>query len=176
MQVAGREVVRNGDEVMVSLPDFAPSQAAQAFVELKVPFGARTLRIDAQLQYFDANSGQRVTSRNTHLEAESTDDHAIAEASKDARVASDCIRAVGTTQVVAAAAAFGRGDRESAFGFLGNARSIFGMSADSLAGQMDDVSQTQARWQGIHDPQAVKHEALHTNEKSMANFGQTNSY
>ncbi len=176
VQVAGREVVRNGDEVTVPLPDFAPGQNARAFVELKVPAGAPQLQVDARLEYVDVEAGAGKVTPTAHLAANTTDDRAVYDASKDAAVASDCIAAIGATQMVAAAAAFERGDRQSAFAFLGNARNIFAMSADSLAGDIDDATATQKRWEQTHDAEAIRHESLNLTRKKMANFGMANSY
>ena len=50
------------------------------------------------------------------------------------------------------------------------------MSADSLAGDINEASATQQRWEHTNDPQAVRHEALDLNRKNMANFGLSNSY
>lgn len=176
VQVAGREVVTNKDEAMVPMMDFGPGQSAQAYVELRVPAGASSLQIDARLEYFDANTQCPVVSGTARLAAETTDDVKVADASKESSVASECVRAVGATQMVAAAAAFERGDRQSAFSFLGNARSIFAMSADTLAGDIDEASVTQKRWEQTHEPSAVRHEALNLGKKKMADFGMNNAY
>ena len=173
VQVAGREVIRNGDEVTVLLPDFAPGQSAQAFVELKVPAGEAALQIDAELEFAQADLGL-TTLPMVSLSANTTEDVQANQASKDAAVATDCIRAVGATQMVLAAAALERGDRESAFSMLGNVRRLFAMSADSLAGQ--DAADTQKRWEATHDAAAVRTEALSLTRKKMVNFGMANSY
>lgn len=176
VQVAGREVERNGTEALVPLPDFTPGQTAQAYVELKLPTGAATLNVEARLEYFDPSSKERRRGEAANLAANTTPDLETSEASKDAQVASDCIRAVGSTKLVAAAEAFERGDRKSAFEFLTNARSIFAMSADSLAGEMTDATATQKRWEQTHDAQQVAHESKGMMMKKMTNFGANNAY
>ncbi len=176
VQVAGREVERNGSEAVVPLPDFAPGQTAQAYVELKLPAGATALKVGARLAYFDPSSKEQRTGDAADLAANTTADADVSEASKDAQVASDCIRAVGSTRLVAAADAFERGDRKSAFELLGNARKIFAMSADSLAGEMSDATATAQRWEKTTDAQAVAHEAKALTRKKMTNFGENNAY
>jgi Ca-activated chloride channel homolog len=176
VQVAGREVIRTKDHVVIPLPDFAPGQSAQAFIELRLPEGTTALKAEAHLEYFDSSSGNAQVGEPARLAANTTTDEQRAEDSKDLQVASECIRAVGTTKLVAAAAAFERGDRKSAFEFLGHARSIFAMSADALAGEMGDVTATQSRWEQTHDAQAVAHEAKAMTRKKMLNFGENNAY
>src|SRR5207249_2926070 len=105
VQVVGREVTRSGSEVAVPLQDFTPGQVAQAFVELKVPEGTDVLGVDAYLEYVEASTGAAKVSTTAHLAARTTDDAAAAEASKDAQVAQECMRAVGSTKMVEAAAA-----------------------------------------------------------------------
>ncbi len=176
VQVAGREVVRNGDEVTVPLPDFAPGQSAQAYVELKTREGVDALRISGRLEYADVVADLKASTFEAEIVANTTDERAVFEESKDAAVASECIRAVGATQLVAAAAAFDRGDRQSAFAFLGQARNIFSMSADSLAGDIKEASATQSRWEQTHDSDGIHREALGLTQKRMVNFGMANSY
>jgi hypothetical protein len=176
VQVAGREVVRAGDEVTVPLPDFAADQSARAFVELEVPAGEPALRLDARLEYFDVSTQAAKVTPTARLTAATTDDRTLFEDSKDAAVASDCIGALGATQMVAAAAAFEKGDRESAFAFIGNARRLFATSADSLAGSDDEAQTIQKRWEQTHDAEAIRHESLSLTRKKMADFGMANSY
>lgn len=176
VQVAGREVEHTANGVVVSLPDFAPGQSAQAFIEVKLPPGTVAMTASATLEYVEPTSGTAQTSEAALLSANTTTDEIASESSKDAAVASDCIRAVGSTKLVAAAEAFERGDRKSAFEFLGNARSLFSMSADSLAGEIDDVTATQKRWTTTHDAQGVANEAKALTRKKMLNFGENNAY
>jgi Ca-activated chloride channel family protein len=176
IQVAGRDIVRRGDRVEISLPDFAPGQKAQVFVELNAPVGEGWGQVDAKLSYVDVEHSRPVTSTQVRLAVELTADADVAEASKDEEVAVDCLRAVGSTQMVAAAAAFERGDRTSAFAFMDRARGIFAMSADSLAGEISDTAVTQERWKNTNDPTAVRDEVLNLNRKNMSNFGMSNSY
>jgi Ca-activated chloride channel family protein len=176
LQVAGREITRNGNVVIIPLPDFAPGQTAQAFLEVKLPAGTVAMKASARLEYFDPNGNTSRVGDTAELAANTTADESVAEGSKDAVVASECIRAVGATKLVAAADAFERGDRKSAFELLTNARSIFAMSADSLAGELTEVTAAQKRWENTHDAQGVAHEAKSMNRKSMVNFGENNAY
>ncbi len=176
VQVAGRDVVRSGNVVRVPLPDFAPGQTAQAFVELKVPAGLVALKAAARLEYFDAASNEAKFGDTAELAANTSPDLAVSEASQHKDIAAECIRAVGSTKMVAAAEAFERGDRVSANALLDSARSIFAMSADSLAGDMADVSATKDRWQRTTDAQAISNESKALTRKKMLNFGENNAY
>lgn len=176
VQVAGREHVRVGNTVKIPLQDFAPGQSAQAFLELKLPAGTTALTATAKLTYFDAVTGAAQASENTRLAANTVDDAATAEASKDEKVAAECIRAAGSTKMVAAAEAFERGDRGTASALLENARSLFAMSGDALAGDEADVRATQDRWNRTTDPQAIANESKTLTRKKMLNFGENNAY
>ena len=176
VQVAGREVQRTGNVVVIPLPDFTPGQTAQAYVELKVPAGTVAVRASARLQYLDPTTNTVRSGDVAALAANTTSEPTLADGSKDIQVDAECVRAVGSTKLVAAAQAFERGDRKSAFEFLNGARNIFAMSADSLAGDIGDVTATEARWEKTHDAQAVAHESKSMTKKKMLNFGENNAY
>lgn len=175
VQVAGREVSSSGNVARVPLPDFAAGQTAQAFVELRLPPGTIAFEAVAWLEYVDA-AGNSTTGAPAALSANTTADAQEAEASKDVMVTAACILAIGSTQMVAAAQAFERGDRSAANGLMSAARGIFSQSADALAGEIADVEKTTKRWANTHDAQAISHEAKGLSRKKMLNFGENNAY
>ncbi len=94
-------------------------------------------------------------------------------ASRDEAVFSRGIGAVGNLKLLAAAAAWERGDSAQATSLLDNARSLFGMSADALAGQ-SEVDATRVRFSKSTDAQGKKEYARGLERKKLSAFGKEN--
>lgn len=94
-------------------------------------------------------------------------------ASREEGVYSRGIGAVGNLKLLAAAAAWERGDTAQASSLLDNARSLFGMSADALAGQ-SEVDDTRVRFQQTTTAQAKKEYGLKLERKKLSSFGKEN--
>jgi Ca-activated chloride channel homolog len=100
----------------------------------------------------------------------------VVRAHLDREVRVYAVRALGARELQAAAEEMKRGNRDRALGMLDNARSLFGTSADALAGELADVDRTRAAYLNAQDETAVKREALQLHRKSLKTFGQNNSY
>jgi len=177
-EVMGMTARREGHTLVVPLYDLAGGQEAQVVVKLtlslestEAPRGVLT----ARLGYFEVESAlaKRV---DLALTARVTDDETRVRANLDKEVRVHANRALGARELQAAAEEMKRGNRDRALGMLSNARSLFGASADALAGEMEDVEKTRASYLNAQDETAVRREALQLHRKSLKTFGQNNSY
>ncbi len=172
--VAGRAFTAHAESVEVPLPNLAPGQKETVYVRVDVPAGAGgTVGLTGELSFVAAGDGHRLV---TEVNATPTREESFSKEGVDQALADQGLRVLGSQQVVQAAEAFERGDRASAFALLDNARGLFGMSADALAGDDKEVQQLKSRWQTTVDPDAVKHESLNIEMKKMQNFGMNNAY
>lgn len=94
-------------------------------------------------------------------------------ASRDEAVFSRGVGAAGNLKLLAAAAAWERGDSAQATSLLDNARALFGMSADALAGQ-SEVDATRVRFSKTTDAQGKKEFARGLERKKLSDFGKEN--
>ncbi|MHB8879120.1 MAG: vWA domain-containing protein, partial [Myxococcaceae bacterium] len=176
VEVFGRSAVREGTGWKVPMYDFSPGQTSRVTARLTVRSGAavgtpvEVARV--QLAYSDLVKDTRVASSGTLL-ATVSDDAALVRRT-DQAVTENANRAVSAQQLTLAAAAYERGDRASAFGILDNMRSLFGMSADALAG--DDLGAVKTRWAAAKTGEEVRYEAKSMEKKAMKNFGENNAY
>ena len=151
--VPGRQFVRSGSKVSITLPDFAPGQTAQVFVALQVANDASMAKISSTLTWRDVARAEQVQTR-AELVAAVTASQTDSDASRDEQVFAEGLRAVGSRQLVLAAAAYESGNTEQAFALMGNVRQLFGMSADALAGDSKDLDATEIAWRNTRDPSA----------------------
>jgi Ca-activated chloride channel family protein len=100
------------------------------------------------------------------------EDLAEVTASRDEAVYSRGIGAVGSLRLVAAAAAYERGDVAGASSLLDNARALFGMSADALAGEAE-VANVRSAF-GNASASQRKELARGLEKKKLTNFGLEN--
>jgi len=93
---------------------------------------------------------------------------------RDEAVFSRGIGAVGNLKLLAAAAAWERGDTAGATNLLDNARALFGMSADALAGetQVEEVRQGLNKATGTQERREF---ARGLEKKKLIHFGMENS-
>jgi Ca-activated chloride channel family protein len=105
-----------------------------------------------------------------------TEDEELVRTHLDPDVGLAVTRALGASQMQAAAEAMKQGDRERALDMLGNVRRLFGASSSALAGEMQEVEQTEAAYRNAQDETSVRREALKLHRKSLRSFGQNNSY
>ncbi len=169
---------REGSTLVVPLYDLAGGQEARVVVKLTLAMDATDTARDvltARLDYEDVRSGQP-TRMALGLTAKVTEDEALVRANLDTEVRVHAVRALGAKELQAAAEEMKRGNRERALGLLGNARRMFGSSAEALAGEIADVEQTEATYRNAQDETSVKQEALKLHRKSLRSFGQNNSY
>lgn len=175
-ELPGRTVVWQGRTAVVPLPDLGRAGEARVYVRLH---GAGTAQdvvslLNASLSWVGDAEGARPEGAEASLNLPVSDDADAVEASKQPAVFAAAVRAVGTTQLVLAAAAYQRGDDATAFSLLDNARSVFGMSADALAGESDSLRHTQEEWQKPHDAETRRHLGLALEKKKLSNFGREN--
>jgi Ca-activated chloride channel family protein len=101
------------------------------------------------------------------------EDEATVTASRDEAVYSRGIGAVGSLKLVAAAAAWERGDTAGATSLLDNARALFGMSADALAGQAE-VDSVRRSMKGSMGTTERRELARGLEKKKLTDFGKEN--
>lgn len=166
----GRTLERRGRQVVLHLADLQPGATTHAWLQLRTHGldESRVPRVTAAVQWFDL---ERDAARRAEVDVPFavTGDTAVFEASRDEAVFADAVRAIGTVQLAAATAAFEHGDDASALSFLTNARTLFGMSADALAGESATIDR-------VHDfqnasPDERKRLSKGLEKKFLSNFG-----
>ncbi|WP_426756280.1 vWA domain-containing protein [Myxococcus sp. Y35] len=178
LEVMGMASFREGNVLKVPLYDLAGSQSVRvvAKLSLKTDQRAGTLALlKARLHYVDV-ARDMPTETALELTAQVTDDVARVRAHLDKDVRVHATRALGTQQMVAAAEEMKRGNKAKARSLLDNARSIFGTSADALAGELADVRTSQAALAGAASVEEAQAESRNLLKKSIKNFGQNNTY
>jgi Ca-activated chloride channel family protein len=170
VEVPGRHVDQFGGRAVLHLPDLRPNVPTTVYVRLRsqrvMEGDAVSLGATVQWQSRLDDKLRRVTAQ---VGVVAVDDPSVVEASRDEAVYSRGIKAVGSLQLVAAAAAYERGDHTAASLLLGDARKLFGMSADALAGEAEvervrrDFSQA--------TPEQRKSLNLGLQKKLMVDFG-----
>ena len=169
---------REGKTRVVRLYDLAGGQEAQVVVKLTLSLeSSKEGRgvLGARLRYQDVEAARPVETY-LPLSAKVTDDEALVRANLDQEVRVHAVKALGAREMQAAAEEMKRGNRQKALGMLDNARSLFGSSAEALAGELADVDRTKAAYLNAQDETSVKREALQLHRKSLRTFGQNNSY
>lgn len=111
-------------------------------------------------------------STGASLELPLVEDPAQVAASRDEGVYARGIGALGSLRLVAAAAAYERGDDAAARSLLDNARSLFSLSADALAGEAE-VEHVRSSFSAA-SPAGRKDLARGLERKTLANFGKEN--
>lgn len=171
--VAGRHFTKVGNATVLSLPSLAPGQSENVYVRLDTDKRSDDFDLYANLKL---REGDTVTAALGHVRATTTQNEELSKEGVDKTLADQGVRLLGTQQMVEAARAYQNGDRAGAFALLDNARNLFGMSADALAGDINDLDSTKRRWAATTDRSQVNHEALQLEQKKMVNFGANNAY
>lgn len=174
LESPGRLLERQGRATVLHLADLQPGTTTHAWLHL------RSSRLAA-----GSSPSVRATVTWTDLEADrehratvdvpfvAVADAATFEASRDEAVFTQAVTAMGTVQLAAAAAAYERGDDALGFSLLGNARSLFGMSADALAGESETLDRVGRDMVGA-TPEQRKHVSKSLEKKFLSNFGREN--
>lgn len=170
----GRLLERQGGVTRLHLADLQPGTTTHAWLHLRSPklnAGAAP-RVRATVTWTDLETNR---SHEATVDAPfiAVADAATFEASRDEAVFAEAVTAMGTVQLAAAAAAYERGDDALGFSLLGNARSLFGMSADALAGQSETLDRVGHDMVGA-TPEQRKHLSKSLEKKFMSNFGKEN--
>ncbi|GMU61214.1 MAG: hypothetical protein AMXMBFR34_29770 [Myxococcaceae bacterium] len=171
--VPGRNLERRGSAAVVQLADLQPGMTTRAWVHLRAS-GVRagtqpTLSATVRWRRLEADLVLHATVSAPFLAA---DDPRAAEASRDEAVFSQAVTALGTVKLAAATQAYERGDDTSALYFLDNARRLFAMSADALAGatEADRMQADYARADAVERKKLSKG----LEKKFMSSFGREN--
>ncbi len=107
------------------------------------------------------------------VETPVVEDAELVTRSRDEAVFSRGVSAVGSEKLLAAVAAWERGDSRGATSLLDNARALFGMSADALAGSdVDEVRQRLSKSASAEDKRDYQRKL---ERKKLSNFGLENS-
>jgi hypothetical protein len=170
VDVPGRWLERRGATSVLHLADLQPGMTTRAWVQLRSAqvFGGATPALTAQVHWRRVETDE-VLRAEVDVPFLAVSDVAAFEASKDEAVFSQAVSALGAVKLAAASAAYERGDEASALSFLTNARSLFSMSADALAGQAE-VDRVQHDFSNA-DAQQRKSLARGLERKVMQNFG-----
>lgn len=169
-EAPGRHLTRTSRGALLHLADLQPRQPTRLFVRLRALRGeegdvGRLLATVRWRSLLEATTQEASVS----VGVVRIDDEDAVLASKDEAVYSRGIEAVGSLKLVAAAAAYERGDVSAASFLLGDARKLFGMSANALAGQAEvdrvrhDFEKADAHGRGKL--------ARGLEKKTMSNFG-----
>ncbi|MFY0562815.1 vWA domain-containing protein [Archangium lansingense] len=177
-EVMGVSTRREGRTLVVPLYDLAGGQEVQVVVKLTLALettSADRTVLGVKLRYQDVEA-DRLVEVALALAAKVTEDEEEVRSHLDQEVRVHAVRALGAREMQAAAEEMKRGNRQKALGMLDNARTLFGSSADALAGELADVDRTKAAYLNAQDETSVKREALQLHRKSLKTFGQNNSY
>jgi Ca-activated chloride channel family protein len=173
LEVPGRQLL-NGTDVL--LPDFKPGDEARVFARLSTRASSPGTRglLTARVTWTRASSQDPAVTLAT-LNIGVSDDAVAVERSRDEAVFANAVTAQATTQLVEAAAALERGNREEALTLFARARAIFGTSASALAGQSAMLANTEHELRTI-DPRHMQSKGKDMEQKGLKNFGENNSY
>ncbi len=168
----GRHLVWADGRAVLHLADLRPGVPTRVVVRLqseRSQAGQRA-QLGASVRWRPVDGAEQRS--DVALAVTVVDDAQLVASSRDEAVYARGIKAVGSLQLVAAAAAYERGDIAAAAGLLDNARAVFGMSADALAGQGE--ADEMRRSYGSAGTSERKDMARKLERKKMVDFGRDN--
>jgi Ca-activated chloride channel family protein len=171
VELAGRLPLRRGRTTTLQLANLRAGEPTTVFARLRTAptFEGRSLPLSAEVTW---TSLDEVThSGVAALSLVTVEDEAQAVASRESAVFERGVSAFASTQLVAAAAAFERGDTSGANSMLESARSLFGMSANALAGEAEV---RHVRGLSGQSGDQLRHSARDLERKNLVNFGREN--
>jgi Ca-activated chloride channel family protein len=171
--VPGHAFSQSGNVVSVPLYDFTPGQTAQVVFKLNVTGVSQGDEVKLGVltaDCFDVLQQRQTQSAAVPLSAEPTPDPEVVKASEHADVLDLSRKLDLNVRLAEATRAYESGDSTKAIGLLDNIRSLFGASADALAG--DDLVAVRSNWQRGGDDGSRANKNL--TMKTMKNFGQNN--
>jgi Ca-activated chloride channel family protein len=177
-EVMGIQAFREGQTLRVPLYDMAGGQSARLVVKLSLetqPAEQPMELLIAKANYMDVEQDRPAEARVV-LTARSTEDAVVVRANLDKDVRVHAVRSLGTQQMRAAAEEMKKGNRSAALTLLGNARRLFGTSAQALSGDIADLDKTRAAYENAQDAATQRNEARQLQQKTMKNFGYNNAY
>jgi Ca-activated chloride channel family protein len=169
---AGRVVQPGFDGPRVRLPDFGSGATARVLVKLRQVGGLGAVDLlSPRLEWTNADgTAEAVEAR---LSVPLTGDVAQVDATRDEVLFADVARAFGNEQLMLAAEAMERGDRANAFALLDKARSLFGASADALAGEEATLQTKSLEWKS--SSYDARNESKDMMRKTLKTFGEHNN-
>ena len=172
-EVPGRHLEWKDGHAVVFLEDLRPHMPTRVLVRLESQPATvgDVAKLGAQVRWHGLKGAEQRA--EVAFTVAVLDDPAAVSASRDEAVFSRGIGAVGSLKLVAAAAAYERGDVTAAGGLLDNARALFGMSADALAGQREVDSVR--RDFGSASAGQRKEMARSLEKKKLTDFGRENA-
>lgn len=172
VSAAGRALQQGLDGTEVRLPDFGSGATARVLVKLAHVGGGSELELlRPKLTWTNVEGVTEAVEARVVVGL--TSDLSEVNSSRDETLHADVARAFGNEQLQAAAEAMERGDRGGALSLLDNARALFGMSADALAGEESTLTQTKSAW-SRHGYDASL-ESKNMMKKTLKSFGETNN-
>jgi Ca-activated chloride channel homolog len=173
-EVPGRHLEWVDGQPVLHLADLRPNMPTRVLVKLSSVRASPGdfVRLGATVTWRSLEGGAQRSevAFNTAV----VDDLEEVTRSRDEAVFSRGISAVGSQQLLAAAAAWERGDSTGASSLLDNARSLFGMSADALAGE-SEVDQLRQQFKKTAGTVEKREFARGLERKKLSNFGLENS-
>lgn len=172
VDVPGRTWESTGPRTLrISLADLRPHVPTRVMVNLRPGVGLEwgdEVRVNAQVQWrFGGDAGRR-SSLAVALPVVDTLD----EGQRDEALFARGVSALANVRLLAAASAYERGDDATASGILDEARGLFGMSADALAGQTETESLRRQYGSARGEERKLLGKGLQ--KKSLATFGREN--
>ena len=172
-ETPGRHVSWKGNQPVLHLADLPLNQPTRVLLKLASgrAMPGEVARLGASMSWRALDGRRRSTELS--LELPVVEDPALVERSRDEAVFSRGVAAVGSEKLLAAVAAWERGDSSRATSLLDNARALFGMSADALAGSdVDEVRQRLSRPASAQDKREYQRKL---ERKKLVDFGKENS-
>ncbi len=168
----GRHVEWRSGRAVLHLADLRPGLPTRVFVRVRSHRASAGDRPQFAASVTWRATGGAPQRSDVGLALTVVDDVAQVDASRDEAVYARGITALGSLQLVAAAAAYERGDVATATGLFDSARAVFGMSADALAGQAE-VDDTRRAY-GSASTEERKSMGRKLESKKLTSFGRMN--
>lgn len=169
-EVLGRQVTRQGRNVSLKLHDFSAGLSTRVVVKLSVNYAATSSAValgTARLSYRDVSTGNTDVA-TVAFQGEVTESAQLAMQNASPEILQHAMRAEAAKEMERAAQQLHDGRRADAAATLSNGlarlHSLFGMSADALAGDM------------VVDSNTSSQTARKLSQKSLMGFGKNNAY
>lgn len=170
-EVAGRLPLQVGRVATLELPELQAGEHLRVFARVVTPVAQPGSQVPLRATARWSSQADQTYSATTQLELRVSEDAGEVANSKNGEVFERSLSAFASTHLVAAAAAYERGDSSAGESLLGNARALFGMSAQALAG---DAEVSQVRHMANESVEARRSTARGLEKKLLVNFGNTN--
>ncbi len=173
VEAPGRTAEWTGDEVVLSLADLRPNVPTRVLVNCR-PSGVAhgdVSRVTAKVLWRPLHEQERTSTVALSMPVIEDLDEVH---TRDEKIFARGVTALGSLKVLAAASAYERGDDSTANSLLDEARGVFGMSADALAGDATvevDSLRTKYRSSNAQERKSLNYGLQ---KKTLAHFGKEN--